>query len=74
MATELLEKDTMIEGRSQAFTVESERGLNQKINLLFGKVDALKDQMGDQKFASNEEKVDVQKTDNDKENNVKQSQ
>lgn len=37
------EKDTLLEGRCQAFTVESERKLIQKINLLFGRMDAIKD-------------------------------
>ena len=37
------EKDIIIEGKAQAFTIESERKLIQKINLLFGRVDALKD-------------------------------
>lgn len=39
------EQDTLLEGRCQAFTVESERKLIQKINLLFGRLDALKDTM-----------------------------
>ena len=37
------EKDIILEGKAQAFTIESERKLIQKINLLFGRVDALKD-------------------------------
>ena len=37
------EKDIILEGKAQAFTIESERKLIQKINLLFGKVDALKE-------------------------------
>ena len=37
------EKDIIIEGKAQAFTVESERKLIQKINLLFGRVEALKE-------------------------------
>jgi hypothetical protein len=47
MALELQEKDTLIEGRAQQFTVDSERGLSQKINMLFGKFDALKTQLDD---------------------------
>ena len=37
------EKDIILEGKAQAFTIESERKLVQKINLLFGRVDALKE-------------------------------
>ena len=37
------EKDIILEGKAQAFTIESERKLIQKINMLFGRVDALKE-------------------------------
>ena len=55
------EKDIIIEGKAQAFTVESERKLIQKINLLFGRVDALKESVSKRDIVREPDDVQEQK-------------
>ena len=43
------ERETILEGRSQAFTVQSEQKIVSRLNQLHGKVEALQSQMSSNK-------------------------